>query len=235
MDENSQKNSTKNKEIIDRFTRPRWLFGDNFEKLSKAKGLICGCGGVGGACIDALYRSGVTNLTIIDCDKFEITNQNRQIGSEFLGEYKTEVLARIYSKIFPINQKITAEFLAKFNLGEFNFIVDAIDDMSAKVALAHAVFNQNLTNSPLFVSSMGGAKRLDPSKISLTNIWKTNTDALAKKFRYELRKSGFTGDFDVVFSSEEPRCDKLGSCKVVTASFGLFLASYVLRHLTKIS
>ena len=82
--------------MVDRFTRSRWIFGDKFQKLQDSKVLVCGCGGVGGVCIDALYRSGVGHITAIDCDKFDITNQNRQIGSENIGEYKTDVFARLY-------------------------------------------------------------------------------------------------------------------------------------------
>ncbi|CZE46705.1 tRNA threonylcarbamoyladenosine dehydratase [Campylobacter geochelonis] len=214
---------------IDRFTRPRWLFNDSFDKLQNAKVLVCGCGGVGGACIEALFRSGVVNLTVIDCDCFEITNQNRQFGSENLGMKKVDVFKEKFPHIEPLCIKIDDEFINNFKFDKFDFVVDAIDDIPAKVALANKIANN--TNKPKFVSSMGGAKRLNPELIKLTNIWKTNTDPLARKFRYELKKSGFKGDFDVVYSSEEPNCEKLGSFMGVTATFGMFLASYVIRKL----
>ncbi len=76
----------------DRFTRIKWLVGEKISKISQTKVLVCGLGGVGGNCVDALYRSGFQNLTLIDADKFEITNQNRQIHSENLGEEKAKVL-----------------------------------------------------------------------------------------------------------------------------------------------
>lgn len=213
----------------DKFTRIKWLFGkDGFEKLQSAKVLICGAGGVGGACAEVLARSGVGNLAIIDKDIFEITNQNRQIGSEFIGEKKVEVFAKKFSCVKPIFAKIDDDFLQNFDFSEFDFIVDAIDDIPAKVALANKVFSFNNAN---LISSMGGAKRINPALVELTSIWKTTNDALAKKFRYELRKSGFNGDFMVVYSKEEPVCENLGSFMGVTATFGNFLASYVVKKL----
>lgn len=210
---------------MDRFTRVRWLLGDEkFAKLQKAKILVCGVGGVGGICVDALARSGVGHITIIDKDTFDITNQNRQIYSEAVGEAKVGEFAKIYPNITPICELITPEFVANFNFSEFDLIIDAIDDMAAKVALANAVHGK-------LISSMGGAKRLDPTKICVASVWKTCNDPLARKFRYELRKSGFKGDFEVVFSTEEPNCKELGSFMGVTAVFGLNLASLAVKKL----
>lgn len=210
---------------MDRFTRVRWLLGDEkFAKLQKAKILVCGVGGVGGICVDALARSGVGQITIIDKDTFDITNQNRQIYSEAVGEVKVGEFAKIYPNITPIRELITPEFVANFNFSEFDLVIDAIDDMAAKVALANAAYGK-------LISSMGGAKRLDPTKICVASVWKTCNDPLARKFRYELRKSGFKGDFEVVFSTEEPNCKELGSFMGVTAVFGLILASLAVKKL----
>nr|WP_306558725.1 tRNA threonylcarbamoyladenosine dehydratase [Campylobacter sp. CS_ED1] len=223
----SLRNSSQNTEIINRFTRSRWLFGESFEKLQNAKVLVCGCGGVGGATIECLYRSGVINLSVIDCDKFDITNQNRQFGSENLGEKKCEVFAKKFDGVTPIFAKIDDEFLEKFDISKFDFVIDAVDDIRAKIALAVKCSEKNIK----FISSLGAAKRLNPSKIKITSIWKTHSDPFARKFRYELKKSGFKGDFPCVFSEEEPNCKKLGSFMGVTASFGLFIASFVVRNL----
>lgn len=212
---------------IDRFSRSRLLFGEDFARLQSAKILICGCGGVGGAAIEALYRSGAVSLSVIDCDRFEITNQNRQLGSECLDELKCEVFARKFKGITPIAARIDEEFLSKFDLAQFDFVIDAIDDVGAKIALALRCSEAGAG----FVSSMGGAKRLDPAKIEIRSIWRTQGDPLARKIRYELRKRGFAGDFDVVCSSEPPRVKSMGSFMGVTASFGLFIASYVVRRL----
>ncbi|WP_270992883.1 tRNA threonylcarbamoyladenosine dehydratase [Campylobacter upsaliensis] len=208
-----------------RYTRVKWLVGDeNYEKISKTRVLIFGLGGVGGICTDALFRTGFTKLTLIDADSFETTNLNRQIHSEHIGENKAEVFAKIY-QAKGIVAKVDEEFLSTFDLSKFDLIIDAIDDISAKVALANKIdFKKQI-----FISSTGGARKLDPTLIKTTSIFKTYGDALAKKFRYELRKSGFKGDFDVVFSNEEAKCKNLGSFMGVTASFGLALASLALK------
>lgn len=211
----------------DRFTRVKWLLGeDNFSQLSQKKILICGLGGVGGICTDALFRSGLCNLTLIDADRFEITNQNRQLHSEHIGEEKAKVFEKIYGAR-GIVSRIDVEFLENFNLSEFDLIIDAIDDIPAKVALVKRVdFSRQI-----FISSTGGARKLNPTRIKMVSIFKTHGDALAKKFRYELRKAGFKGDFEVVFSDESPHCKNLGSFVGVTASFGLALASLALKKL----
>ncbi|WP_270966003.1 tRNA threonylcarbamoyladenosine dehydratase [Campylobacter upsaliensis] len=210
-----------------RYTRVKWLVGDeNYEKISRTRVLIFGLGGVGGICTDALFRTGFTKLTLIDADSFEITNQNRQIHSEHIGENKAEVFAKIY-KVKGVVAKVDEEFLSTFDLSKFDLIIDAIDDIPAKVALANKIdFKKQI-----FISSTGGARKLDPTLIKTTSIFKTYGDALAKKFRYELRKSGFKGDFEVVFSNEEAKCKNLGSFMGVTASFGLALASLALKKM----
>ena len=212
--------------MVDRFTRSRWIFGDKFEKLQDSKVLVCGCGGVGGVCIDALYRSGVGHITAIDCDKFDITNQNRQIGSENIGEYKTDIFARLYPGLKTLNLKLTPSVISEFDFSEFDLIIDCIDDIPAKVAIAKIC-------SKRLLSSMGGAKRLDPTKIKVASIWKTTNDPFARKIRYELKKAGFKGDYKVVFSTEAPNCVNLGSFIGVTASFGLNLASLAVNRLIK--
>lgn len=212
--------------MVDRFTRSRWIFGDKFQKLQDSKVLVCGCGGVGGVCIDALYRSGVGSITAIDCDKFDITNQNRQIGSENIGEYKTDVFARLYPGLKTLNLKLTPSVISEFDFSEFDLIIDCIDDIPAKVAIAKIC-------SKRLLSSMGGAKRLDPTKIKIASIWKTTNDPFARKIRYELKKAGFKGDYKVVFSTEAPNCVNLGSFIGVTASFGLNLASLAVNRLIK--
>lgn len=208
-----------------RYTRVKWLVGDeNYEKISRTRVLIFGLGGVGGICTNALFRTGFTKLTLIDADSFEITNQNRQLHSEHIGENKAEVFAKIY-KVKGVVAKVDEEFLSTFDLSKFDLIIDAIDDIPAKVALANKIdFKKQI-----FISSTGGARKLDPTLIKTTSIFKTYGDALAKKFRYELRKSGFKGDFEVVFSNEEAKCKNLGSFMGVTASFGLALASLALK------
>ena len=208
-----------------RYTRSKLLFGEDFESLQGAKVLLLGVGGVGGFCLDCLFRSGVTDITIVDFDSFEETNQNRQLGSErALGEVKVAYFAKEYPSITAMNAKVDKVWCEQFDFSPYDIVIDAIDDMPAKVALAHVVGEK-------MVSSMGGAKRLDPTKIETSCIWKTHGEALAKKFRYELKKSGFTGSFDVVFSPEQPQCKELGSFMAVTGAFGLSLCALAIKKL----
>lgn len=157
----------KGKGMIDRFTRVKWLIGEEkFQKILQTKILVCGLGGVGGICVDCLYRSGFRDFTLIDADKFESTNQNRQIHSENIGEEKAKVFERIY-KAKGITNKIDESFLKNFNLSDFDLVIDAIDDIPAKVALAHLIdFKKQI-----FISSTGGARKLDPTRIKTTSIF----------------------------------------------------------------
>ena len=211
--------------IESRYKRVSWLIGDEMLRiLGRLKVIIFGLGGVGGICVDALYRTGFKDLTFVDADSFESTNLNRQLHSEHIGEAKARVFERIYGGK-GIVACVDEGFLREFKLSNFDIIIDAIDDIPAKVALVRAVDMQR----QIFASSTGGARRLDPTKIAIAPLYKTHTDALAKKFRYELKKAGLKADFEVVFSDEKPLCRELGSFMGVTASFGLALASLILR------
>lgn len=212
---------------VSRFTRCEWLFGDEkFKKLQNSNVLVCGVGGVGGVCVDALARSGVGKITIIDKDIFDITNQNRQIYSEVVGAVKVDEFAKRYQNITAVREFITPEFIENFDFEPFDLIVDAIDDVPAKVALALKTYKK-------LISSMGGAKRLDPTQIKVADIFKTYNDPFAKKIRAELKRAGFKGKFSVVFSSELPNCTRLGSFMGVTACFGLNLAALAIKRLTQ--
>jgi len=212
--------------VSDRFSRTRILFEDDFEKLQNKKVLLLGVGGVGGFCLDSMYRTGVGSITIVDFDTFEVTNQNRQLGSEAVGTVKVDRMKELYPGIEGYDLKITPKWVEEFEFEHFDLIIDAIDDMPAKVALAQKISHK-------LISSMGGAKKLDPTKIEITDIWKTHTDGLAKKFRSELKKIGFKKRFDVVFSSELPNCKELGSFVGVTGSFGLTLSALAIQKLLK--
>ena len=170
--------------MTDRFSRTRLLFEDDYEKLQNKKVLLLGVGGVGGFCLDSLYRTGIGSITIVDFDTFEVTNQNRQLGSEAVGTIKVERMKELYPGIEGYDLKITPTWVEEFDFEPFDLVIDAIDDMPAKVAIAHKLSHK-------LISSMGGAKKLDPTKIEIVDIWKTHTDGLAKKFRSELKKIGF--------------------------------------------
>lgn len=212
-----------------RFTRVKWLIGEElFDKIATLKVLVFGLGGVGGFCVDALYRTGFKDFTFIDGDSFEATNLNRQLHSEHIGQAKAEVFSQIYGGK-GIVKRVDSAFLREFSLQEFDIIIDAIDDIPAKVAIVGLVDTQK----QIFVSATGGARKLDATKIAIAPLCKTHGDALAKKFRYELKKAGLKADFEVVFSDEKPICKELGSFMGVTGAFGLALASLVLRKVMK--
>jgi len=205
-----------------RFDRCKKLF-KKFEELQKLNVLICGVGGVGGYVLDCLYRSGVKNITIIDYDTFDITNQNRQIGSEFVGKKKIEVLASLYEEVTPIDLKLSKNNISSLNLDKYDVIIDAIDEIEVKIELIKTAY-------PKIISSMGAAKRVDPTKIRIDSIWKTNTDPFAKKIRDRLKKENFKKDFKVVYSIEKPIKSEMGSFVGVTGAFGFAICYEVLKE-----
>lgn len=209
-----------------KYDRTKKLFGEeNFNKFTKAKIILLGVGGVGSFALDALYRTGVTDITIVDFDTYEESNLNRQMGSEGnIGKVKVEALAQKYPKVTPIHVKITKEWIDNFDFSQFDYILDAIDDVTPKVHLIKKHYTK-------VISTSGGAKRIDPSKIEYLSIWKTYNDPFIRKIRTELKTQGFKKKFKVVFSSEEPLCIEKGSFEGVTGSFGLMMASVTIKKL----
>ncbi len=201
-----------------RFERCQMLFGDNFSKIQQAKIIILGVGGVGSYALDCLYRSGVSDITIVDFDKFDITNQNRQIGSEAVGSYKVEHLQTIYQGVKVINQKIDIEWVKNTDLDEYDLILDAIDDIKPKVELIKRYYKK-------LISSGGSAKKTDPTQIEYISLWKTTNDPFLRKIRTMLKKDKFDKNFKVIFSSEVPKIVSKGSFVGVTGSFGLTMCS----------
>lgn len=204
-----------------RFERCQMLFGDNFSKIQKAKVIILGVGGVGSYALDCLYRSGINDITIVDFDTFDITNQNRQIGSNAVGSYKVEHLQTIYQGIKIINQKIDIEWVKNTDLNQYDLILDAIDDVQPKVALIKKYYKK-------LISSGGSAKKTDPTKIEYISLWKTTNDPFLRKIRTMLKKDKFDKNFKVIFSSEVPKVVSKGSFVGVTGSFGLTMCSIVI-------
>ena len=207
-----------------KYDRCRQLFGEDFTKLQRAKILLLGVGGVGSFCLDCLMRSGVSDITIVDFDRYDVTNQNRQIGSDAVGSLKVQRLAKLYPTVTPIVAKIDAEWVARFDFSPYDLVLDAIDDIRAKIALAHAAW-------PKLISATGGARKIDPTTIEIASIWKTHGDPFARKIRYELKKSGFKGDFTAIFSAESPKCRTKGSFVGMTGAFGLAMCSAAVQKL----
>lgn len=210
-----------------RNTRTRLVFGEEaFEKIQNAKILLLGVGGVGSFCLDCLYRSGVRDITIVDFDRYDLSNQNRQMHSEtHEGELKVEALKTHYPEVIAIAEKITPEWVEAFDFEPYDIVLDAIDDTWAKIAVIEKCYSK-------LISSVGSAKRLDPTKIEIRPLKKTEGDPFASKLRYELRKRKFKGDFPCICSSELPCIKDKGSFVGVTGAFGLAMCSLALRRIS---
>ena len=211
---------------MQRYDRTVKLFGEeNLQKFQNTKIILLGVGGVGSFALDALYRTGLTNITIVDFDTYEESNLNRQMGSEGnIGRIKVEALQEKYPGIEIIHEKITPEWVDEFDFSSFDYILDAIDDIKPKVRLIQKYHRK-------LISTSGSAKRIDPSKIEYISIWKTHNDPFIRKIKYELKKRKFKQKFKVVFSSESPNCIEKGSFEGVTGSFGLMMASVTIQKI----
>lgn len=207
-----------------RDARTQLLFGDDFEKIQNLRVLLLGVGGVGSFCLNCLYRSGVRNITIVDFDTYDATNQNRQMWSELHeGETKVEALKKHYPTINTINAKVDNAWVENFDFTPYDLILDAIDDREAKIALAFATHKK-------LISSFGSAKRLDPTKIEVGSIWQSKGDRFGAKIRNELRKRGFKHKYTVIYSTEAAKCKEKGSFMAVTAAFGLTMCSQAIQR-----
>ena len=222
-----------------KFNRLENLIGSfSLEKLKESTVLVVGLGGVGGYVVEALARSGIGNLILVDYDKVDITNFNRQIiaVNENIGKYKVDCFKeRIESineacNVISYNLKIdNNNFKDIFNT-KIDFVVDAVDDVRAKVS----IINYCLENNIDFISSMGTGNRLDPSKLTIMTLDKTYNDPLARIMRSKFDKR-VQKKITVYTSIELPLkvIDKsfVGSTAFVPSSAGLLIASYVVRKL----
>lgn len=228
-----------------RFSRGEILYGNDFQKIVRAKVVVCGAGAVGSFALEALARTGVGNFLIIDFDKVECTNINRQLIAleSTIGKSKAQLAS---SRILDINPDAKVEVLETFiNVQNLNLIfdyqpdivVDAIDSTDAKIALLRECAKRNLT----VVSSMGAARKLDIFSIRRGDIFDTRVCPLASRIRKELRRAGVArGKIQCVFSDELPSADThiiskdkiIGSCAHLTGAFGLALAQLALECIT---
>lgn len=221
-------------------------------KLKNSHVLIIGIGGVGSYVCEALTRSGIGKLTLVDKDVCDVTNLNRQLQVTYqtLGQPKVNAMKdRILSispdcKVNTIHEFVTESNLLDLLDDDIDFVVDACDTVTVKIALIEQCARLNL---PL-ISSMGMANKLDPTKIEILKLSKTYNDPLCKVLRRELKKRRFRKDPIVVFSSELPIKIDYGDVEVdasltrksqftpgstafVPATSGLVCASYVVRQL----
>lgn len=221
---------------MNEFSRLKKVIGeDNLSKIRNLKVLIVGLGGVGGMAIEMLARMNVGKIVVVDFDCFEESNLNRQIlcNLDNVGNYKVEeAKKRVLSinqscEVIAYNEKVDDEFFNRHNL-EVDYVIDACDDVRAKVLLAKYSVNNNVK----IISSCGTGNRMHPELLTISNVWKTCNDPLAKKFRQELRKSGISFKLPVVYSKETPvikTANEVGSCCLVPNYAGILLASYVIN------
>ena len=206
--------------MLNQFSRTELLFGrEAMEKLNNARVAVFGIGGVGGYTAEALARSGVGSIDLIDDDKVCLTNINRQIIAtrKTVGQYKVDVMKE---RILEINPKAivrtyqcfySAETADQFDFSEYTYIVDAIDTVSAKIEM---VLRAEAKNIPI-ISCMGAGNKLDPTKFEVDDIYKTSVCPLAKVMRKELKVRGVK-KLKVVYSQEparKPLEDMSISCK----------------------
>lgn len=193
-------------------SRTELLIGsDGLGKLKNSKVVVFGIGGVGSFAVEALVRAGVGNIVLIDDDTICLTNLNRQIHATYgtISKSKVDVMKE---RILTINRKcnvITHEvFVTPENIKELipedvDYVIDAIDTVSAKLALAQYCYERNIN----IIASMGTGNKLDPTQFKIADIYETKVCPLAKVMRYELRKRGVE-KLKVVYSEEKPRKPK---------------------------
>lgn len=224
----------------EQFTRTALLLGEQaIEKLSKAKVAVFGLGGVGGYVVEALARSGVGTLDLIDGDTVSVTNLNRQIlalhGS--LGRLKTEVAKERVLQINPhicANERpfyFTSDTQNQFDFTQYDYVVDAIDMVKSKLLLALCCKE---AGTPL-ISCMGTGNKLNPMAFKVADISKTSVCPLAKVMRRELKKIG-VDKLKVVYSEEQPLTPEGGGRTPASTAFvppaaGLLIASEVIKSL----
>lgn len=225
------------------FDRTRMLLGaDTMNLIKQKKVIVFGVGGVGGFVIEALVRAGIHTIAIVDYDVVDITNINRQIIAlhSTIGRKKIEVMEERIKDINPeaevrgYAERLTSENIETFRLLEYDYVVDAIDDVPAKLLLINTT---NQLNIPI-LSSMGTGNKFDPSQFRIDDIKKTNTCPLAKVIRKETAKMGIKR-LKVLFSAEVPHREEMpddgssspSSISFVPATAGLLIASEVVRDL----
>ena len=220
------------------------------KRLQKAHVLIVGLGGVGSYAAEQLVRAGIGSLTIVDGDKIQESNINRQLPASrtTIGLEKGEVLKQRYLDINPeLKLTVINTFIPDLEMEDFieitkyDYVIDAIDTLSPKTYLIKACVENTI---PL-VSSMGAAARIDPTKVQICDISKSHTDRLAFNIRRRLRDFDIHKGFKVVFSTEPSKKESIilvdnernknstaGTISYMPAIFGIYCASIVIRELT---
>ena len=225
------------------FERSALLLDDEqCKKLASARVLILGTGGVGGYAVENLARAGVGHLTIIDGDDVDITNCNRQISAllSTIGKAKVEVWKQRIADINPDAvvdaRKIflrSPEEIDELLQEKFDFVIDAIDEVSPKIAFIIALKRKKIP----FISAMGAGGKLDPSQMKIADISRTSGCPLARIVRKKLREFHIEKGIKTVFSPEPPlkrfADRKIGSISFIPAIFGCFCAAEAINSIIK--
>lgn len=235
-----------------RFMRTAALLGQNgLQNLQHSTVMIVGLGAVGGYALEAIARSGVGHLILVDFDRFDETNINRQILAldSTLGQKKTDVACERVQQINPAclveikDLRLSKENINTLFSQKVDYVIDAIDEMPAKCALMKFLAEKKIP----FISSMGAALKTDASCVKVAKLSQTINCPMARRIRKILKKDGANiADIDCVFSSEQcilpenaitanPSGGKsvLGSLPTITAIFGLMIAHHVIKTLAK--
>lgn len=231
---------------MNQFSRTELLLGsESMEKLKNSRVAVFGIGGVGGHAAEALARSGVGKLDLIDSDVISVTNINRQIIATLdrVGQYKTDVMKERIALINP-EAEVTAhrkfflpENSEEFDFTRYDYVIDAVDTVSAKIEL---VMKAQAAGTPI-ICSMGAGNKLDPAAFEVADLYATSVCPLARVMRTELRKRGIK-KLKVVYSKEPPitplpsdeECGKKnvpGSTAFVPSVAGLIIAGEVIKDL----
>ncbi len=220
------------------FSRTEMLMGaEAMERLRRTRVVVFGLGGVGSWCAEALVRSGLGHLTMVDPDYVDVTNINRQLPalSSTLGRPKVEVLRERFLDINPEaeivarQERFMVETAANFRIEEFDYVIDAIDSIQDKIELILSTTHYPL---PTLYSSMGAARKMDPQQVRVTEFWKVDGCPLAATLRKRMRKQKRFPErkFKCVWSPERnDDAEPKGTMMPVTATFGLTLASLIIK------
>lgn len=237
--------------VREEFSRTALLLGEEgVNRLSAARVAVFGIGGVGGHAAEALVRSGIGAIDLIDNDTVSVSNLNRQLVAlqSTVGKYKVDVARERFLDINP-DLKIrtfrtfyTPETASEFDFLEYDYVIDAIDTITGKIGL---VMQAQAAETPI-ICSMGAGNKLDPSAFEVSDIYKTSVCPLARVMRYELKKRAVK-HLKVVYSREIPRSPDMsaadekpigtrravpGSTAFVPSAVGLILAGEVVREIT---
>jgi len=220
------------------FDRLELIIGNKTKLLKNKKVLLLGLGGVGGHAFEALIRSGIGTIIIVDNDIIDITNLNRQLltNKTNIGKYKVDEaenrknILNKECKIIKIKEFITEDNINELFNQKIDFVVDAIDTLKTKKALIKKCLEENIK----IISVMGTGNKMHPELLNITEIKKTSYDPIAKEIRKYLTKEKIKGKLPVISSIEQPiKTDKIGSNAFVPATAGLLAASYVINELIK--